>query len=89
PPPFVTDTLLPCAIMWQQQGRKSMPLALQRATARKPRESKRRGKRWAPWDDQLISDSYIVAQFRLCREDFRWLVDELKDELQLDPTNRG
>ncbi|RKO91888.1 hypothetical protein BDK51DRAFT_45189 [Blyttiomyces helicus] len=66
-----------------------MCLALQRATAGKPRESKRRGKQWAPWDDKLLFDSDFVARFRLCREDFEWLVGELKDELQLDPGNRS
>ncbi|RKO93461.1 hypothetical protein BDK51DRAFT_34695 [Blyttiomyces helicus] len=67
PPPFLTDGLLPCALLWQQQRRNQMRLALQRAIARKPRESRRHGKRWVAWDNQLVTYGDFVARFRLCR----------------------
>ncbi|KAI7940944.1 hypothetical protein MJO28_013229 [Puccinia striiformis f. sp. tritici] len=49
----------------------------------------KRPDRWEPWADDRIPMSRFIEYFRMSLEDFRWLSDELREELQLDPLGRG
>ena len=45
--------------------------------------------RWEPWDDNRIPPVRFLEFFHLSIADFRWLADELRDNLAQDPLGRG
>ncbi|POW20018.1 hypothetical protein PSHT_03987 [Puccinia striiformis] len=62
---------------------------LQERYIRAIRHAYRRPERWEPWNDERIPPIRFIELFRMPREDFIWLADHLREDLQLDPLRRG
>ncbi|PLW13929.1 hypothetical protein PCANC_20285, partial [Puccinia coronata f. sp. avenae] len=44
---------------------------------------------WEPWNDTRIPPVCFLKLFRVTLDDFQWLCDSLRQELQQDPQRRG
>ncbi|KNE96447.1 hypothetical protein PSTG_10278 [Puccinia striiformis f. sp. tritici PST-78] len=62
---------------------------LQERYIRAIRHAFKRPDRWEPWNDDRIPPIRFIEFFRMPREDFIWLADHLREDLQLDPLRRG
>ncbi|OAV88750.1 hypothetical protein PTTG_08364 [Puccinia triticina 1-1 BBBD Race 1] len=87
-PPPLDPKQIQILALWQWYLRQQHQVPKQ-VYIRARRTAFKRPSRWEPWNDDRIPAVRFVEYFRMSVEDFRWLSDKLRSELQQDPLGRG